>query len=49
MIRLDSSQNIIRDMTYIKKDLSKKEFLAIDNYDPCDYHFEPCQSDNLIY
>lgn len=49
MIGLDSSRNIIRDMKYIEKDLSKKEFLVIDNYDPFEYHFEPYQSDNLIY
>ncbi|ATZ60066.1 hypothetical protein BK798_06325 [Methanobrevibacter smithii] len=49
MIGLDSSRNIIRDMKYIEKDLSKKEFLVIDNYNPYEYHFEPYQSDNLIY
>ena len=49
MIGLDSFRNIIRDMRHIEKDLYKKEFLVIDNYDFNEYHFEPYSSDNLIY
>lgn len=49
MICLDSSRNIIRKPDYIERDLSKKEFLVVDNYDPFEYHFEPYESDNLVY
>ena len=46
MIGLDSSRNIIRDMSYVKKDLSEKEFLVIDDYKDIanNHHFD---SNNL--
>ena len=51
MIGLDRSRNIIRDMSYVKKDLSEKEFLVIDDYKDIanNHHFEPYSSNNLIY
>ena len=57
MIGLDFHRNIIRDMGDIEKDLSKKEFLVIDNYDEIkitgdlvnNHHFEPYSSNNLVY
>ncbi len=51
MIGLDRSRNIIKDMSCVKQDLSKKEFLIIDDYEDIvnNHHFEPYSSDNLIY
>ena len=49
MICLDSSRNIIQDTDYIENDLSEKEFLVVDDWDNGEYHFEPYQSDRLVY
>lgn len=57
MIGLDSTRNIIRDMNYLKNDLSEKEFLVVDTFKKVDekhsqideYHFEPYDSNNIIY
>lgn len=49
MICLDSNRNIIRDPNFLETGLSGWEYLIIDNWESEEYHFEPHDSEKLVY